>query len=75
MKFERLIDLSTSNLTDIQYGYCVDDNQSSYIGKPIIFYMDLKTLPTGGEISFVDIVNSSNQPTSHKASSSYYTLK
>tara|TARA_R110002167_G_scaffold49273_5_gene144470 strand:- start:587 stop:2695 length:2109 start_codon:yes stop_codon:yes gene_type:complete len=73
MKFERLIDLSTSNLTDIQYGYCVDDNQSSYIGKPIIFYMDLKTLPTGGEISFVDIVNSSNQPTSHKAISSYYT--
>ena len=73
MKFERLIDLSTSNLTDIQYGYCVDDNQSSYIGKPIIFYMDLKTLPTGGEISFVDEVNSSNEPTSHKAISSYYT--
>ena len=73
MKFERLIDLNTSNLTDIQYGYCVDDNQSSYIGKPIVFYMDLKTLPTGGEISFVNVVNSSNEPTTHKAISSYYT--
>ena len=73
MKFERLIDSNTSGLTDIQWGFCVDDNQSSYIGKPIIFYMDLKTLSTSNRISFVDVVSSvNNEPTSHKPLSSYY---
>ena len=73
MKFERLIDSNTSGLTDIQWGFCVDDNQSSYIGKPIIFYMDLKTLSTDDRISFVYQVNSvNNEPTSHKPISSYY---
>ena len=76
MKFERLIDLNTSDLTDIQWGFCVDDNQQSYIGKPLIFYMDLKTLdetPVDKRISFVyevDPVN--NEPVNHKPISSYY---
>jgi hypothetical protein len=76
MKFERLIDLNTSSLTDIQWGFCVDDNQDSYIGNPLIFYMTSKTLPTGGKISFVDqvdVVNGEeNVATSHKEISSYY---
>ena len=72
MKFERLIDLNTSGLTDIQWGFCVDDNQDSYIGNPLIFYMTSKTLPTDGTISFVDEVDGENIPTSHKEISSYY---
>ena len=41
MKYERLIDENTNNgdgITTAQYGYFVDDNQSSYIGKPLLFY-------------------------------------
>ena len=72
MKFERLIDLNTSGLTEIQWGFCVDDNQDSYIGNPLIFYMDLKTLPQGSPISFVDAVNGENIPTSHTDIESYY---
>jgi hypothetical protein len=73
MKFERLIDLNTSDLTDIQWGFCVDDNQSSYIGKPLIFYMDLKTLATDERISFVNSVDPvTNEPSSHIPISSYY---
>ena len=73
MKFERLIDLNTSDLTDIQWGFCVDDNESSYIGKPLIFYMDLKTLATDERISFVNSVDPvTNEPSSHTPISSYY---
>ena len=78
MKFERLLDIDNPNPpTDIQYGYCVDDNQQSYIGMPLVFYMDRKTLSTGGKISFIDAVGTvsgeDNVPTSHKEISSYYT--
>lgn len=38
MKFERLVDLEGNKLTSAQWGYCVDDNQQSFIGMPIIFY-------------------------------------
>ena len=77
MKFERLLDIDNPNPpTDIQYGYCVDDNQQSYIGMPLVFYMDRKTLSTGGKISFIDAVGTvsgeDNVPTSHKEISSYY---
>ena len=54
MKFERLIDVSETNTnpsfptTDIQWGYSVDNNQDSYIGKPLVFYMALQT----ADISF-----------------------
>jgi hypothetical protein len=73
MKFERLIDLNTSDLTDIQWGFCVDDNKSSYIGKPLIFYMDLKTLATDERISFVNLVDPvTKEPSSHIPISSYY---
>lgn len=78
MKFERLLDIDNpSPPTDIQCGYCVDDNQQSYIGMPLVFYMDRKTLSTGGKISFVNVVGTvngeDNVATSHKEISSYYT--
>ena len=41
MKFEKLYDLNDSSgatSTDIQWGWCADDNQESFIGKPILFY-------------------------------------
>jgi hypothetical protein len=76
MKFERLIDLNTSGLTEIQWGFCVDDNQDSYIGNPLIFYMTRKTLPTDGTISFVNAVDTvggeDNVATSHIEINSYY---
>lgn len=72
MKFERLIDLNTSSLTEIQWGFCVDDNRDSYIGNPLIFYMTYKTLPTDGTISFVDDVDGNNEAQDHKEISSYY---
>ena len=77
MKFERLLNVDNPNPpTDIQCGYCVDDNQQSYIGQPLIFYMDFKTLPTDGTISFVDSVGTEdgedNVALSHKEIYSYY---
>jgi hypothetical protein len=39
MQYERLIDANDGTTkTTAQYGYCVDDNFDSYIGKPIVFY-------------------------------------
>jgi len=72
MKFERLIDLNTSELTYVQWGFCVDDNQDSYIGNPLIFYMNLEVLPQGKPISFVDEVNDSNVAIDHVSITSYY---
>lgn len=77
MKFERLLDIDNPNPpTDILCGYCVDNNQQSYIGMPLVFYMNRKALPTGGKISFVDAVGTisgeNNVATSHKEISSYY---
>ena len=53
MKYERLVDAGGTGSTKIQWGYYTDDNQESYIGKPLIFY----ALPTfsadADSISFV----------------------
>jgi hypothetical protein len=38
LKYERLIDSNNENITNIQWGYFVDDNDESYFGKPLIFY-------------------------------------
>ena len=49
MKFERLLDVSSINPpTTIQWGYCVDDSQNSYLGKPIVMYIARKS----ADISF-----------------------
>ena len=54
-KYERLIDINTESQTDIQWGYSVDDNQESYIGKPLLFY-PVYTNPSE-VISFIDTVD------------------
>ena len=69
MKFERLINLNGNSLTPIGWGYCVDDNQESYIGKPILFYIKRD----GGTMSFVNAVDADNVPTSHQNISTHYT--
>ena len=52
MQFERLTDVSTSSLTNVMYGYYVDDNLDPYIGSPLLFYPVLNPL-SGSNISFV----------------------
>ena len=42
-KYERLIDASNNDDTDIQWGYSVNENQQPYIGKPLIFYAIYRT--------------------------------
>ena len=58
MKFERLIDINGSTETDTQWGWSVDDNQDSYIGKPVLFY-PVYTSVGSKTISFVDVINTS----------------
>ncbi len=58
MKFEKLIDINGSNDTDTQWGWSVDDNQDSYIGKPVLFY-PVYTSVGSKTISFVDVINTS----------------
>ena len=47
MQYERLYDanttLTSTTPTAIQYGYCVNENQQSYIGEPLLFYPIVKT--------------------------------
>jgi hypothetical protein len=38
MQYQNLIDLTTSAVKNIQWGWSVDDNKQSYIGNPLIFY-------------------------------------
>ena len=57
MQFERLADLDLTNtLTTVQYGRFVDDNQESYLGKPLLFYPIKQT--NGTEISFMTTLTS-----------------
>ena len=68
MQFERLLDIqdvSGATQTTIQWGFCVNDNQQSYIGKPILFYPILKSGGATTSISFRDT------PTSHSEVTSY----
>ena len=68
MQFERLLDIDDSTgatQTTIQWGFCVNDNQQSYIGKPILFYPILKTGGATTPISFRDT------PSSHSSVASY----
>ena len=51
MQYERLYDQANSNSTTIQYGRFVDDNQESYLGKPLLFYPIKQT--NGSPLSFL----------------------
>ena len=62
LKFERLLNLSNSQQTNIQWGFCVDDNQEPYIGKPILFYLNRSSYQL---YSFVNEVDSDNVATDH----------
>lgn len=64
MKFERLLNITNNTSTTLQWGYCVDDNQESYIGKPILFYL-FRDTAQGNSYSFVDEVDTNNVATSH----------
>ena len=59
MMFERLKDINDDSSTTIQYGRFVDDNEESYIGKPLLFYPIYQT--GGTSISFVDSLNTNLQ--------------
>ena len=68
MQFERLVDLDDvtgATRTTAQYGYCVNDNQQPYIGKPILFYPILKTGGGTTSISFLPTTTSREQLTSY----------
>jgi len=74
MKFERLIDINQTAspsfpTTNIQWGFSVDNNQDSYIGKPLVFYIARQT----ADISFIDDVDGNNEPSSHVKIENYFT--
>ena len=56
MKFERLLDIHDSSSTTTQWGWSADDNQDSYIGKPVLFY-PIYTSVGSKTVSFVTIIN------------------
>ena len=62
-KYERLLNLDNEAQTEIQVGWSVDDNQESYIGKPLLFY-PVYTNPSES-ISFIDLVNADGTYNTH----------
>ena len=38
MMYERLVNKGSKINTNVQYGYCVNENQQPYIGSPLLFY-------------------------------------
>jgi len=60
IKFERLYNQSTNNLTSVQYGWSVGESQDPYIGQPVLFYPKSRTPSSIGgtfPISYVDTIN------------------
>ena len=55
-KYERLIDIDDSSSTTIQWGWSVDDNQDSYIGKPLLFYPIYNSM-SANNISYISAIN------------------
>ena len=77
MQFERLLDIDDSSgatQTTIQWGFCVNDNQQAYIGKPVLFYPILKTGGATTSISFRDTPSSHSQVTSYVVPSNSVAL-
>ena len=65
--YERLTDVTSGSLKNIQWGYSVDSNQSPYLGSPLLFYPIGFFSSSSDPISFIDDVNSNNVAISHKA--------
>lgn len=77
MQFERLLDIDDvtgGTKTTIQWGFCVNDNQQSYIGKPILFYPILKTGGATTSISFRDDLANHSQVSSYNLPSNSVAL-
>ena len=69
MQYERLNDQGTGKQTKVMYGWSVDNKQSSYLGSPLLFYSSLINVYNtnlGAAISFVNLVDADDNPTSHK---------
>ena len=70
-KFEKILDADDGSDTEIQWGYCVDDNQEAYIGAPFLFYAI--NVSSGNQISFRssltthDVISSYNVPSNSLA--------
>jgi hypothetical protein len=71
MLYERLTDLDTDTLTTVQYGWYVDDNQSPYYGKPLLFYPILQNTTS---ISFLDTTSSHSEVTQYNIPSNSVAL-
>ena len=77
MLFERLVNVSDTSgqlRTTAQYGYSVNDNQQSYIGKPLLFYPILKSGAGTTSISFLPTTTSRVQLTSYVIPSNSLSL-
>lgn len=52
-KYERIINsYDSSDVTGIQWGYFVTDNEDAYLGKPLVMYVNLQAI--GRSIGYVD---------------------
>ena len=68
MKFERLLDINDSSSTTIQWGWSADDNQDSYIGKPVLFYPIYNAIEDDGvteSISMITVFNADGTFNTH----------
>jgi len=72
MKYERLVDENTGLNTTAQWGWSVDDNKESYLGKPLLFYPIRIT--NGNNISFLNSDNSQTGTTTYNVPSNSVAL-
>ena len=74
MKYQRLIDelASGDGVTTAQWGWSVDDNQESYLGKPLLFYPIRIT--NGNNISFLNSATSQTGTTTYNIPSNSVAL-
>lgn len=63
-KYERLYNPVSGTATDIQWGWSVDDNMQSILGKPLLFYPIQQTEATPIAVR--------STPTAHQSVSTYY---
>ena len=57
MQFERLNNGNGGTLLNLQIGWSVNEDESAYLGKPLLFYPINTTSPTNYQISFVYELN------------------
>jgi len=72
MKYERLVDESTSNNTDVMWGYAVNESEEPRLGKPLLTYIIRQTSATS--INFVDGTSTENVITTYNIPSNSVSL-